>query len=86
MKDVSRCVKGLLDAKLADESRTIDEEIYDLLKRCSKLKDFDEKYKTKASVMLDRVLHFDDYQATMAIQQTIQDGNEEPLDMSLLNL
>lgn len=30
-KEVTRCVNGVLDAKLADDSRTIDEEIYDLL-------------------------------------------------------
>jgi hypothetical protein len=33
MKDVSHCVKGILDAKAQDDSRTIDEEIYELLKK-----------------------------------------------------
>ena len=31
MKDVSHCVKGILDAKSVDDTRTIDEEIYELL-------------------------------------------------------
>ena len=39
---------GLLDAKVADSSRTIDEEIYDLLKRVAKAKDIEDKYNVKA--------------------------------------
>ena len=45
-KEVTRCVNGLLDAKLADDSRSIDEEIYDLLQRLAKAKDFIEKHRT----------------------------------------
>lgn len=36
MKEVSQCVKGLLDAKLADNTREIPEDVYELLKRIKK--------------------------------------------------
>lgn len=62
MKEVSHCVKGILDAKLLDDMRQIDEELFELLKKLSKSKELDEKYKSKAGIMLDKVLHFDEYQ------------------------
>ena len=61
MKDVSKCVIGMLDAKTIDDSRTIDEEIYELLKKISKNKEFESKYRDKATVLLDKVLHFNEY-------------------------
>ena len=61
MKDVSHCVKGILDAKAQDDSRTIDEEIYELLKKIQKHKEFESKYRDKAHVLLDKVLHFNEY-------------------------
>jgi hypothetical protein len=61
MKEVSHCVKGILDAKLADNTRTIDDELYELLKKLKKASSLDDKYKEKADIMLQRVLGFDDY-------------------------
>lgn len=74
MKEVSSCVKGVLDAKLVDDSRQIDEELFELLKKLSKTKDLDPKYKEKANIMLDKVLHFDDYQQQIMIGQ-LENGN-----------
>lgn len=39
----------------------VDEEIYDLLKRINKTKQLLDKYRTKATVLLDKLLHFNDY-------------------------
>jgi len=65
MKDVGRCVKDLLEAKSVNDSIAIDEEIYELLKKVSKNKSFENKYRDKATVLLNRVLHFNDYQNTI---------------------
>lgn len=48
MKEVNKCVKDLLEAKAIDESLSIDEELYDLLKKISKSKTFENKYRDKA--------------------------------------
>ena len=48
MMDVSHCVKGILDAKTLDDSKTIDEEIYVLLMKIFKNNEFESKYKDKA--------------------------------------
>lgn len=68
MKEVSSCIKGLLDAKLADNSREIEEEVFDLLKRLKKSTAFEQKYRDKASVMLSRVLGFDEYQQQLRLE------------------
>jgi len=67
MKDVSHCVKGMLDAKTVDDRLTIDEEIYELLKKISKNRDFEDKYRNKATVLLDKVLHFNDYREQLIL-------------------
>lgn len=74
MKDVSHCVKGMLDAKTVDDSRTIDEEIYELLKKVSKNKDFESKYRDKATVLLDKVLHFNEYREQLILQEAGENG------------
>lgn len=61
LKEVVRCVDQILEAKSVQPSLEIDEEIYDLLKRINKTKQFEHKYKTKATVLLDKILHFNDY-------------------------
>jgi hypothetical protein len=63
LKDVTKCVKDLLEKKAVGMScMNNDEEIFDLLKRITKTKQFENKYKDKASVLLDKMLHFNDYQ------------------------
>ena len=74
LKDVSMCVKGILDAKTIDDSRTIDEEIYELLKKIQKNKEFESKYRDKAAVLLDKVLHFNEYREQLIMQEA-KDGN-----------
>ena len=61
MKEVTKCVNDLLENKSANPSLEIDEEMYDLLKRINKTKSFDHKYRTKSTVLLDKILHFNDY-------------------------
>ena len=41
----------------------IDEEIYDLLKRIQKTKGIENKYKDKATILLDKLLNFNEYYA-----------------------
>ena len=45
----------------------IDEEIYELLKKISKNRDFEDKYRNKATVLLDKVLHFNDYREQLIL-------------------
>ena len=71
MKDVSRCVKDLLEAKAVNDSITVDEEMFELLKKISKTKQFENKYRDKATVLLDKIIHFNDYQNTI-----IRDEND----------
>jgi len=61
LKDVAKCVDDLLEAKGANPSLEIDEELYDLLKRINKTKQIEAKYRSKATVLLDKLLHFNDY-------------------------
>ena len=61
LKEVAKCVDQLLEAKGNNPSLEIDEEIYDLLKRINKTKQIEHKYRTKATVLLDKILHFNDY-------------------------
>lgn len=81
LKEVSKCVKDLLEAKSVNESLPIDEEIFDLLKRISKTKQFENKYRDKATVLLNKIIHFNDYQNAI-----IRDENNEEIlnDPSLL--
>lgn len=49
IKDVSKCVKDVLEAKsVGIISASNDEELYDLLKRITKTKAFEHKYRDKA--------------------------------------
>ena len=75
MKEISTCVKGILDAKTADDTRTIDEEIYELLKKISKNNAFESKYRDKATVLLDKVLHFNEYREQLLLQEGGSDIN-----------
>ena len=50
MMDVSHCVKGILDVKTLDDSRTIDEQIYVLLMKIFKNNEFERKYQDKATL------------------------------------
>ena len=51
-------MRELVDAKQMDASGfTIDEEVYELLKRLTKSKDMSEKYKIKAQAKLDLLLN-----------------------------
>lgn len=84
MKDVSHCVKGLLDAKTLDDTRVIDEEIYELLKKLSKSKDFEVKYRDKAAVLLDRILNFNEYRDNALINQMKEDGTMDDEKMRQL--
>lgn len=61
LKEVGKCVNDILDAKSQNPSLEIDEELYDLLKRINKTKSFEHKYRSKATVLLERVLNFNDY-------------------------
>ena len=61
LKEISRCVDDTLSAKSMNPSLEIDEELYDLLKRINKTKQFEHKYRTKSTVLLDKLLHFNDY-------------------------
>ena len=67
-------MKGILDAKTLDDSRTIDEEIYELLKKISKNKEFESKYRDKATVLLDKVLHFNEYREQLILQEAGEHG------------
>ena len=68
LKEISKCVADILEAKSTNHSLEIDEELYELLKRINKTKQFEHKYRTKATVLLDKILHFNDYR--------IMDGEE----------
>ncbi len=81
LKEVSKCVKDLLEAKSVNDSLPIDEEIFDLLKRISKTKQFENKYRDKATVLLNKIIHFNDYQNTIIRDEN---NNEDILDPSLL--
>lgn len=81
LKEVSKCVKDLLEAKSVNDSLPIDEEIFDLLKRISKTKQFENKYRDKATVLLNKIIHFNDYQNTIIRDEN---NNEEILDPSML--
>ena len=61
LKDIAHCVKELLEAKANNPTLTIDEDIFDLLKRISKMKSFEHKYRDKAALQLDKLLHFNEY-------------------------
>ena len=61
MKEVTKCVNDILELKGQNPSHEIDEEIYDVLKRINKTKGFENKYKSKATVLLDKILHFNDF-------------------------
>ena len=65
MKEVNKCVKDLLEAKAINDSLSIDEELYELLKKISKTKNFENKYRDKATVLLNKVMHFNEYQNTI---------------------
>lgn len=78
---MSKCVKDLLEAKSVNDSLPIDEEIFDLLKRISKTKQFENKYRDKATVLLNKIIHFNDYQNTIIRDEN---NNEEILDPSML--
>ena len=45
MKEVSYCIKGMLDGKTIDDSLLLDEEIYEFLKKIYKHKDYESKYR-----------------------------------------
>ena len=62
LKDIAHCVKELCDAKAQNPTIQIDEDIYDLLKRVTKMKAFEHKYRDKAALQLDKLLHFNEYQ------------------------
>ena len=72
MKEVSKCAKDLLEAKAVNDGLHIDEEIFDLLKRIQKTKQFENKYRDKATVLLNKIIHFNDYQNTI-----IRDENND---------
>lgn len=61
MKDVNKCVKDLLEAKAINDALSIDEDIYELLKKIQKTKNFENKYRDKATVLLNKILHFNEY-------------------------
>lgn len=67
-------MKDLLEAKAVNDGLPIDEEIFDLLKRISKTKQFENKYRDKATVLLNKIIHFNDYQNTI-----IRDENNEEI-------
>lgn len=81
MKEVSKCVKDLLEAKAVNDSLPIDEDIFDLLKRISKTKQFENKYRDKAQVLLNKIIHFNDYQNTIIRDE----GGEEILNPNYQN-
>lgn len=66
-----------------NESLPIDEEIFDLLKKISKTKQFENKYRDKATVLLNKILHFNDYQNTIIRDEGL-DENALLNDPSLL--
>lgn len=57
LKDIQKCTDDLVAAKQVDPSFVIDEDIYELLKKVSKCKDFATKYKDKAQAHLDMLLN-----------------------------
>ena len=61
LKEVTKCVDDILESKTINPTVEIDEEIYDLLKRMVKTKQFEHKYRTKSTMLLDKMLHFNDY-------------------------
>lgn len=64
----------MLDAKSVDDRVTIDEEIYELLKKVSKNREFEDKYRNKATVLLDKVLHFNEYREQLLLQEQGENG------------
>ena len=71
LKEVTKCVEDVLAAKSTSPSLEIDEELYDLLKRINKMKQFDHKYRSKSQDLLEKLLTFNDY--------TIIDGDASRL-------
>ena len=61
LKEVTKCVNDILEAKSMNPAHVIDEEIYEVLKRINKTKGFENKYKSKSTVLLDKILHFNDF-------------------------
>ena len=54
LKEVTKCVDDVLGSKSTNPTLEIDEELYDLLKRINKMRQFEEKYRNK-------LLTFNDY-------------------------
>ena len=48
MKEVSKCTKDILEAKAINDGLSIDDELLDLLKKITKTKNFENKYRDKA--------------------------------------
>lgn len=61
MKEISKCVKDILQAKAVNDTLVIDEELYDLLKKIQKMKNFENKYREKASLLMTKLVHLNDY-------------------------
>ena len=61
LKEISKCIDDILEAKSTNPSLEIDEELYELLKKINKTKQFEHKYRTKATVLLEKLLTFNDY-------------------------
>ena len=54
----------------------VDEDIYELLKKIQKAKQFHNKYRDKAQDLLNKLIHFNDYQATIIRDEIGLDPNE----------
>lgn len=50
-----------MDVKQRDPAFVVEEDIYDLLKKITKCKDFSSKYRDRAQETLDSILNFDSY-------------------------
>jgi hypothetical protein len=50
-----------MEAKTINDSLSIDDELLDLLKKITKTKNFENKYRDKAQVLLTKLLHFNEY-------------------------
>ena len=61
MKEVSKCTKDILEAKAINDGLSIDDELLELLKRITKTKNFENKYRDKAQVLLTKILHFNEF-------------------------
>jgi len=73
MKDVQKVVRDLIEVKQYSESINVDEELIDLVKRITKTKNFENKFRDKAQVLLEELRELQQQKSDI-IQDNLGEG------------